>query len=111
MGKEVRRRFNGTGREKAVPVQLYANLGIRCNAIAPGGVETDISTPGAYINPFGAERAMAGMNLNPRTGKPEEIGQHCLISCFRGFQFHQWDSDFITAPPLHSLDSGNNLYP
>jgi NAD(P)-dependent dehydrogenase (short-subunit alcohol dehydrogenase family) len=57
----------------------YANLGIRCNAIAPGGVNTNIGTTINTPNPFGIERVMAGMNLNPRTGEPEEIAKVALF--------------------------------
>ncbi|TBL77309.1 SDR family oxidoreductase [Paenibacillus thalictri] len=57
----------------------YAPLGIRCNAIAPGGVETNIGTTINSPNPFGMERAMAGMGINPRSGKPEEIAKVALF--------------------------------
>ncbi|KRE98244.1 3-ketoacyl-ACP reductase [Paenibacillus sp. Soil766] len=57
----------------------YANLGIRCNAIAPGGVSTNIGTTITAPNPFGMERAMAGMGLNPRAGDPEEIAKVALF--------------------------------
>ncbi|MFE5317704.1 SDR family oxidoreductase [Paenibacillus sp. NPDC056579] len=57
----------------------YANLGIRCNAIAPGGVNTNISTSINAPNSFGMERAMAGMQLNPRAGDPEEIAKVALF--------------------------------
>ncbi|MCL8206971.1 MAG: glucose 1-dehydrogenase [Actinomycetia bacterium] len=53
----------------------YARFGIRCNAIAPGGVETNIMGANPRLDPasLGVQAAMAGMGLNPRTGKPEEI--------------------------------------
>ncbi|MDQ6421928.1 SDR family oxidoreductase [Paenibacillus sp. LHD-117] len=57
----------------------YAPKGIRCNAIAPGGVETNIAASMTAPNPFGAERAMIGMQLNPRVGKPEEIAKVALF--------------------------------
>ncbi|GAA4877016.1 SDR family oxidoreductase [Paenibacillus vulneris] len=57
----------------------YASLGIRCNAIAPGGVNTNIGTTISSPNAFGMERAMAGINLNPRTGEPEEIAKVALF--------------------------------
>ncbi|MBY0161536.1 SDR family oxidoreductase [Cytobacillus firmus] len=57
----------------------YATQGIRCNAVAPGGVSTNIGTTINAPNSFGMERAMAGMNLNPRAGEPEEIAKVVLF--------------------------------
>ncbi|AZN39867.1 SDR family oxidoreductase [Paenibacillus albus] len=57
----------------------YANQGIRCNAIAPGGVNTNIGTTMSAPNPLGIERAMLGMSINPRTGEPEEIAKVALF--------------------------------
>ncbi len=57
----------------------YAKLGIRCNAIAPGAVNTNIGTTIYDPNVFGMERAMAGINLNPRIGEPEEIAKIALF--------------------------------
>ncbi|MGO4544631.1 SDR family oxidoreductase [Paenibacillus sp. 2TAB23] len=57
----------------------YAPLGIRCNAIAPGGVKTNISSSMQTPNPFGMERAMIGMGINPRVGEPEEIAKVALF--------------------------------
>ncbi|HZG85968.1 SDR family oxidoreductase [Paenibacillus sp.] len=66
------------GLTKSVGYQ-YAKLGIRCNAIAPGGVKTNISASMTAPNPFGAERAMSGMGINPRVGEPEEIAKVALF--------------------------------
>ncbi|MGO4369755.1 SDR family oxidoreductase [Paenibacillus sp. 2TAB19] len=57
----------------------YANEGIRCNAIAPGGVITNISSTLTAPNEFGMGRAMAGMGINPRAGEPEEIAKVALF--------------------------------
>jgi len=57
----------------------YADLGIRCNAIAPGGVETNIGVGSATPSQFGLEKAMKGTAANPRTGKPEEIAAVALF--------------------------------
>ena len=57
----------------------YAKLGIRCNAIAPGAVNTNIGNSLFNPNKFGMERAMAGINLNPRVGEPEEIAKVALF--------------------------------
>ncbi|WP_339314125.1 SDR family oxidoreductase [Paenibacillus sp. FSL M7-0896] len=58
---------------------MYAAKGIRCNAIAPGGVETNIGSTMTHINPFGMERTQPGMALNPRMGQPAEIAQLALF--------------------------------
>ncbi|MBO7742672.1 SDR family oxidoreductase [Paenibacillus sp. MWE-103] len=57
----------------------YANYGIRCNAIAPGGVNTNIGTSINEPNAFGMERAMAGIQLNPRSGEPLDIARVALF--------------------------------
>jgi len=57
----------------------YVLKGIRCNAIAPGGVETNIGTTMSEPNAFGLERAMSGSAINPRNGKPEEIATVALF--------------------------------
>jgi NAD(P)-dependent dehydrogenase (short-subunit alcohol dehydrogenase family) len=57
---------------------MYAKKGIRCNAIAPGGVNTNI---GKGMNPdaFGMERCMSGAAGMPRMGEAEEIAQTALF--------------------------------
>ncbi|MBT2642811.1 SDR family oxidoreductase [Bacillus sp. ISL-41] len=58
---------------------MYAQKGIRCNAIAPGAVETNIGSSMANINEFGLSRAGMTHSLSPRAGKPEEIAQAALF--------------------------------
>ncbi|WP_438492743.1 SDR family oxidoreductase [Paenibacillus sp. IHBB 3054] len=58
---------------------MYAQQGIRCNAIAPGAVETNIGSTMTNINQFGMGRTQPGLALNPRVGKPEEIAQVALF--------------------------------
>jgi len=58
---------------------MYDNKGIRCNAIAPGGVETNIGSSMKNINEFGMRRTKAVQGVIPRTGKPEEIAQVALF--------------------------------
>ncbi|SFB29223.1 NAD(P)-dependent dehydrogenase, short-chain alcohol dehydrogenase family [Lentibacillus halodurans] len=58
---------------------MYAQKGIRCNAIAPGGVETNIGSSMKSLNEFGASRTKAAQDVMPRTGKPEEIAQVALF--------------------------------
>jgi NAD(P)-dependent dehydrogenase (short-subunit alcohol dehydrogenase family) len=54
-------------------------LGIRCNAIAPGAVNTNIGKTIFDPNKFGMERAVAGIGLNPRVGELEEIARIALF--------------------------------
>lgn len=58
---------------------MYAQKGIRCNAIAPGAVETNISSSMTAPNQFGISRAGLTHAAVPRTGKPEEIAQVALF--------------------------------
>lgn len=58
---------------------MYAPQGIRCNAIAPGGVETNIGASMTHINEFGMGRTQPGMALNPHMGQPEQIAQLALF--------------------------------
>lgn len=58
---------------------MYAQKGIRCNAIAPGAVETNIGSSMTGINEFGLSRAGLTHSLSPRAGKPEEIAQAALF--------------------------------
>lgn len=57
----------------------YALSGIRCNAIAPGGVNTSISLTLSNPNKFGMDRAMAGVGANPRSGESDEIARVALF--------------------------------
>ncbi|WP_100011587.1 SDR family oxidoreductase [Lentibacillus sediminis] len=58
---------------------MYAEKGIRCNAIAPGGVETNIGSSMKNVSEFGMSRTKAAQQVMPRTGKPEEIAQLALF--------------------------------
>ncbi|MBT2283324.1 SDR family oxidoreductase [Paenibacillus polymyxa] len=58
---------------------MYAEQGIRCNAIAPGAVATNISTSMTGISPYGAGRQQLGMATNPRIGTSEEIAKVALF--------------------------------
>ncbi|MBB6669557.1 SDR family oxidoreductase [Cohnella nanjingensis] len=58
----------------------YGKLGIRCNAIAPGAVATNIGLGGAEPDPFGLEQAMAGMALQrSEAGDPSYIASVALF--------------------------------
>jgi NAD(P)-dependent dehydrogenase (short-subunit alcohol dehydrogenase family) len=52
---------------------MYTEKGIRCNAIAPGAVETNIGSSIKNISEFGMERAGLTHRFSPRSGHPEEI--------------------------------------
>ena len=60
---------------------LYADKGIRCNAVAPGAVETHIGDTIDYskVSKEMNELLLAGMKLNPRIGKPKEIAEIVLF--------------------------------
>lgn len=60
---------------------VYAKAGIRCNAIAPGAMDTEI---GATIDmskvpAIVQERVMPGMALNPRASDPVEVANLALF--------------------------------
>jgi len=60
---------------------LYAKKGIRCNAIAPGAVSTNIMEGIDLSNatPFLNDRIMPGVKLNPRDADPSEIAKIALF--------------------------------
>lgn len=72
---------------------MYATKGIRCNAIAPGGVITNIGSTMTNINEFGYSRTKLGMDLNPRFGQPEEIAGIALFLASE-------DSSFVNGTVL-----------
>ena len=57
---------------------MYLGKGIRCNAIAPGGVKTNIGAS-MHPNAFGYERMMTGTANMPRMAEPEEIAVAALF--------------------------------
>lgn len=83
---------------------MYAKKNIRCNAICPGGIETEIST-GVYmknVNPEGINSAMAGIGANPRTGKGSEIA---TVAVFLASD----DASYVNGQCL-SVDGGFTAY-
>lgn len=58
---------------------MYAQKGIRCNAIAPGATITNIASTMRNINEFGASRTQLTQGVIPRAGQPEEIAQVALF--------------------------------
>ncbi len=82
---------------------MYAQKGIRCNAICPGAVETEIGVDGmSKASEFGSSRAMLGMGANPRIGKPEEIATAALFLASD-------DSSFVNGTTL-TADAGWTAY-
>lgn len=83
---------------------IYSKSGIRCNAIAPGAVKTNIGDTIDFtkITPLINERVMSGMVLNPRTGEPVEIAKAALfLACD--------DSSFVNGAVL-VVDGGWDAY-
>lgn len=82
----------------------YAKLGIRCNAIAPGGVETNImaDSPNLDMSALGVQQAMAGMGINPRMGQAEEIAKLALFLASD-------DSSFVNGTVV-TADAGWTAY-
>lgn len=58
---------------------MYAEKGIRCNAIAPGAVETNIMAGVTDVHEFGASRTGKTHAAVPRSGTPEEIADVALF--------------------------------
>lgn len=82
---------------------MYATEGIRCNAICPGGVATEIHEAG-ISNPdsYGLAKAMSGAGNNPRTGDPEEVATVALFLATE-------DSSFVNGASL-VVDGGWTAY-
>lgn len=80
----------------------YATLGIRCNAIAPGAVQTNIGATLTAVNSFGMERAQVGMGINPGLGEPEDIAKVALFLASD-------DSSFVNGTTI-TADAGWTAY-
>jgi NAD(P)-dependent dehydrogenase (short-subunit alcohol dehydrogenase family) len=83
---------------------MYSKSGIRCNAIAPGAVNTSIgeTIDMSKITPLVNDRIMSGLALNPRTGEPQEIANAALFLASS-------DSSFLNAQVLVA-DGGWSAY-
>lgn len=81
---------------------MYAKQGIRCNAIAPGAVETNISSSMTSISAFGMGRVQPGLAINPRMGKAEEIAK---VAMFLASD----DSSFVNGTVI-TADAGWTAY-
>lgn len=83
---------------------MYAKQNIRCNAICPGGIETEIGT-GDYmknLNQKGMALATAGAGANPRMGKGSEIA---TVAVFLASE----DSAYVNGQCI-SVDGGFTAY-
>ncbi len=80
---------------------MYAQKGIRCNAIAPGGVNTNIGK-GMVPNKFGYERCTIGGASMPRMGEVDEIARTALFLASN-------DSSFVNGTVL-TADGGWTAY-
>lgn len=58
---------------------MYAKSGIRCNAICPGGVDTEISVNISKPSEFGMGRVMTGVASAPRNGSAQEVANIALF--------------------------------
>lgn len=58
---------------------MYANKKIRCNAICPGGVNTEVTVNLKQPSALGMERVMAGMDRAIRQADPSEIAAVALF--------------------------------
>ncbi|OIK86753.1 3-ketoacyl-ACP reductase [Oenococcus oeni] len=58
---------------------MYEKEGIRCNAIAPGGINTNISSSMTNIDKFGMQRQQTGMTTMPEPGSAEDIANAALF--------------------------------
>jgi len=58
---------------------MYAQKGIRCNAIAPGATMTNITASIRNVDEFGASRTKVTQGVIPRLGQAEEIAQVALF--------------------------------
>lgn len=83
---------------------MYAKKNIRCNAICPGGIETEIGT-GEYmknVNQEGMMLASAGIGANPRMGKGNEIA---TVAVFLASD----DANYVNGQCI-SVDGGFTAY-
>ncbi|WP_077368328.1 SDR family NAD(P)-dependent oxidoreductase [Anaerosalibacter sp. Marseille-P3206] len=83
---------------------MYAKKNIRCNAICPGGVETEIATGDFMknVNQEGLNIIMANVGGNPRSGTGMEIANLALFLASE-------DSSFINGQCI-TADSGWTAY-
>lgn len=94
-------KFGVVGLTKNIGYQ-YAQKKIRCNAICPGSIETNIATGITAPDAFGMERATGGVPLSPRNGSAEEIATAALFLASD-------DASFVNGTTL-TVDGGWTAY-
>ena len=57
---------------------MYADRNIRCNALCPGGVDTEVMNSQTNISQLGMSRVMAGLDRSIGSGKPDDIASAVL---------------------------------
>ena len=81
---------------------MYANNGIRCNSICPGGTESEITENIGVPTSFGMKRAYSGCANNIRIGKADEVAS---IAVFLASE----DSSFVNGQTI-AADAGWSAY-
>lgn len=81
---------------------MYFDQGIRCNAICPGGVNTEINDKYGKVSELGVKKSRAGMGAYTRTGEADEIA---AIALFLASE----DSSFINGDAIVA-DAGWTAY-
>lgn len=81
---------------------MYEKEGIRANAIAPGGISTNIGESIKNTNEFGMERQKAGMGLMPGMGSSSSIAKTALFLVSD-------DADFVNGV-IVPVDGGWTMY-
>lgn len=81
---------------------MYGDEGIRCNAICPGAIETNIGYGSAKLSERGAKRMGKGLSLSDRIGDAYEIAGAALFLASP-------DSSFVNGETL-TVDGGWSAY-
>ena len=58
---------------------MYVSKNIRCNAICPGGVATEVMNSQKNISEFGMGRVMAAIDKSIAMGQPQDIAEGALF--------------------------------